>query len=633
MNIKFYILAAAIFYCYTLAGQTPTRTYQWQWAVTGGSADKIIYQESLGGSTYPKANGEYTNDIAVDKNNNIYFTSHIANNAQFMGHTIPGHSDNCYYNGGMLPNQTYSDILIASLDCAGNYRWHYTIGGGIDDIVTDIETDTLGGVYISIQVSGKNPIVGDSIYFNNDTVYTLDKNQPTVTNGYIALVKLDTLGNLQWIRWACGPQGTGWYMFPQGLHVEPNGTIHWAQQIHKVGVYADGQMVITDSILQKNDLAVMKYDRNGNFLGYKMLQVKHAGSYVYGDPFAGLIFKYNQITEQYYLLLYNREYIIIGNDSIKNEEIKVPNGYISINTVVLTAFNSLGNYQWHHTGNLSGMRYIDFDRDGNSYIIVSCKNFANTVHSTYSPYEFDGSSFIIKIAPNGTIGNYREYPKYEDWYHSVPASSIDVLKCNSKEIGVRGNTPYSPGDIYVLKYLFLRLDPNNLRNGTPIDSVVWTNNPGTGGYSQAANIWCSGAATSGQLTTDNQGNYIFGGGVGTSFQLSPTVRISNSGWQSLSDFWIGKYAKYECGEQVESAVENVFIPKNNELLIYPNPVKDELRIKNEELRIGNVEIYDLTGKQIVNDQWLNGQSINVSALPAGIYILKIGDKRGKFIKE
>jgi len=72
------------------------------------------------------------------------------------------------------------------------------------------------------------------------------------------------------------------------------------------------------------------------------------------------------------------------------------------------------------------------------------------------------------------------------------------------------------------------------------------------------------------------------------------------------------------------------------LKIYPNPVKDELRIDNGELRINKVEICDLTGK-MVNSQWLNGKSINVANLPQGIYFVKIETDKGnvtrKFIKE
>ncbi len=76
------------------------------------------------------------------------------------------------------------------------------------------------------------------------------------------------------------------------------------------------------------------------------------------------------------------------------------------------------------------------------------------------------------------------------------------------------------------------------------------------------------------------------------------------------------------------------------LVVYPNPVNDELRITNYELRMGDaIEIYDMTGKcvyvakpnstsSIVNSTF----TVNVSHLPAGTYIVKIGNRSAKVVK-
>ena len=64
--------------------------------------------------------------------------------------------------------------------------------------------------------------------------------------------------------------------------------------------------------------------------------------------------------------------------------------------------------------------------------------------------------------------------------------------------------------------------------------------------------------------------------------------------------------------------------------IYPNPVKDELKIESGDLTIKKVEILDVTGKVV-------GNSINVSALSQGIYFVKIETDKGiitrKLVKE
>lgn len=68
---------------------------------------------------------------------------------------------------------------------------------------------------------------------------------------------------------------------------------------------------------------------------------------------------------------------------------------------------------------------------------------------------------------------------------------------------------------------------------------------------------------------------------------------------------------------------------NNQISIYPNPVKEVLYI-NSNRQNEAVEIYTPDGKIVMHAQ---GNSIIVSALPKGSYLLKIGEKTIKFIKE
>ncbi len=75
------------------------------------------------------------------------------------------------------------------------------------------------------------------------------------------------------------------------------------------------------------------------------------------------------------------------------------------------------------------------------------------------------------------------------------------------------------------------------------------------------------------------------------------------------------------------------------LVVYPNPVNDELRITNYELGMeGAIEIYDMNGKRVGANLRVrpidNCQfSINVSHLPAGTYIVKIGNRSTKIVKK
>jgi hypothetical protein len=70
--------------------------------------------------------------------------------------------------------------------------------------------------------------------------------------------------------------------------------------------------------------------------------------------------------------------------------------------------------------------------------------------------------------------------------------------------------------------------------------------------------------------------------------------------------------------------------------IFPNPAITELRIKNEELKIERIEIYDVFGKKLFSQiSGLTSQiSIDVSHLPPGIYFVTItNSEQQKFTKK
>lgn len=76
-----------------------------------------------------------------------------------------------------------------------------------------------------------------------------------------------------------------------------------------------------------------------------------------------------------------------------------------------------------------------------------------------------------------------------------------------------------------------------------------------------------------------------------------------------------------------------FAKAQTSFTLYPNPAKDYVNIDiAENVNNNEVIVYDLTGRQVLS-QKLSSNTINVSALPAGIYILKIDNITGKFVKE
>ena len=75
---------------------------------------------------------------------------------------------------------------------------------------------------------------------------------------------------------------------------------------------------------------------------------------------------------------------------------------------------------------------------------------------------------------------------------------------------------------------------------------------------------------------------------------------------------------------------------NNNISIYPNPVKNQLTITSDNEKVNNIKIMDVTGKTL-NVFAGNTTTINVSDLAKGLYFLQIQTEKGiavkRFIKE
>ena len=115
----------------------------------------------------------------------------------------------------------------------------------------------------------------------------------------------------------------------------------------------------------------------------------------------------------------------------------------------------------------------------------------------------------------------------------------------------------------------------------------------------------------------------------------------------LDEYWVS-----DCGGNIhfiESAnytytpfsigvgVENY---EKEDIWVYPNPTTGELRMENGELRITNVEIFDVYGrKQQSNPELNSGVNlkseivINISNLNSGIYFVKITTEQGEVVKK
>lgn len=85
------------------------------------------------------------------------------------------------------------------------------------------------------------------------------------------------------------------------------------------------------------------------------------------------------------------------------------------------------------------------------------------------------------------------------------------------------------------------------------------------------------------------------------------------------------------------SILNVSELKENYLNIWPNPVKNQLSIKNEEAKNTNISIFNVFGQQVQSLVITGNGKTDVSALSSGIYFVEAtGDNKrwvGRFVKE
>jgi hypothetical protein len=114
------------------------------------------------------------------------------------------------------------------------------------------------------------------------------------------------------------------------------------------------------------------------------------------------------------------------------------------------------------------------------------------------------------------------------------------------------------------------------------------------------------------------------------------------GWQPKADGVVNQSSSAQSElSELQKALANI--------TLVPNPTTGELRITSYELRIDEIEIFDIYGKKVWSKfpsvipnvvrnlehygQQTDGAIINITVLPAGIYFVKIKTEVGEVIKK
>ena len=352
----------------------PSMAQTWNWGIKGGS------------STAGQTGKENIIDMATDQNGNVYFIASVKGPGATLGSSnIP------------LTYYGYDDILLASYDCEGNYRWHKSFGGWVDDKPVAIGVDTLGGVY----ATGMAYSPGDGPFnFDNPVSFDLDSTVAKGTRKSAFIIKYDTAGIFQWLRMAepdtmsQGYINTGvWDMM-----VKPNGDLLCYIRSYG-GLMSPGNIILPSGF---GDF-ILKINGQGNLLNYTQFQMETS----FHTDFKAKVAQDPNNGNYYIAGMYSKHstggYFTMGAHPID-----------SLNSMVVGAFNSQGQYLWHRTNTKNAVGFFgrpQIDNQGNITLLgfFSRSNVVGFVPDTFNGYIAElipgfpsNSPFIVQLSPTGT---------------------------------------------------------------------------------------------------------------------------------------------------------------------------------------------------------------------------------------
>jgi len=108
---------------------------------------------------------------------------------------------------------------------------------------------------------------------------------------------------------------------------------------------------------------------------------------------------------------------------------------------------------------------------------------------------------------------------------------------------------------------------------------------------------------------------------------------TRGGWSTQNGYLPGLFGQPEPLPRHLGGTDKVKTWKDDDgIKVYPNPTNGELRIENGELRIKGVELYDVFGRKVYEDNNSYGltilRSYDLTPFPAGVYFLKITTETG-----
>ena len=561
----------------------------------------LVWAKSFGSTVY-----DVGIDIAVDAAGNVYTTGNYSGSVDFD----PGAGTTILTSAGA------SDIFISKLDAAGNFLFARSMGGSTVDGGLSIAVDASGNIYTTGAYSGTADFDPGAAVFSLSSLKAGDD---------IFVLKLNSSGNFLWARTAGGgnpDQGTAIAVDAAG-NVYVTGFYAGDANFNPLGFGAGGLFTANGS----NDFIIFKFDTAGIFTWARSI----GGS----GPDVGY-----GITVDALGNVYTTGYFFGTADfdpGAATFPLTSPGSNVDI---FVSKLNPSGNFDWaKNMGGTSGdVGYsISLDATNNIYVYGA---FTGTADFDPSAVTINATSagladvFILKLDAGGNYTFVRTFGGAGD--DIGYAMSLDAAG-NMYATGIyNGTADFDPSAAVFNLTSAGNQDIFNFKYGSAtILPVTLINFEAAANGNDALLTWKTVTeinADKFEIERSNNGllfHYI--GEVkasGNSTVLkSYTYTDKNIGTQYAEQKLYYRFKQKDLdGRFTYSPVRSInFIHKNKEVIVYPNPTKNNLTIKATAAQIGSFYfITDQLGRQVERGKLVKiSNTINLSQVAAGIYYLKV----------
>ncbi|PZD79216.1 T9SS type A sorting domain-containing protein [Mesonia sp. K7] len=551
-------------------------------------ASMSMAQQYYSGSVFGGQGLDVVYDTAQDSEGNLYTVGLFQTSITVGGSTVNIVGGN-------------ADGFITKHDSNGNPLWVKSVGGNLDDVILGIAIDGEDNIYLTgyFQGAGSNAFDADP----GSGVYTLEQLSPIASRDSFT-IKLDSNADFVWAKQVSNPSGGAANEDTPTILVDDMGNVYIAGSF----IYADFDPdPNSDEIQFANnngangpDAFLLKLNNNGEFVWVKTLP---------GSGFTKIIDMQFDANYNFYLTGQFEGSVDLDPSNTASSMHTSVGGY----DIFSLKLDSNGDFVW-----------------GNSYGSIT-NDTPNTIHvGTSGVYvggyftgvtDFDPSSNTSSITPLGdadgfvnvldTSGNY--VYTYVVGGNDVGLEEVTAIKEHNNTVRVSGNFAGT---------VDFDNDNANTANSTALGGfdAYLLELDATGAYQDHVILGNSDNEdfTGFEINKDDQ-VLLIGSYQSNPIDLNPFSGTDNYNNVAVRDVYISRFTTQSLASTSQARVIQNFS-------LYPNPANHQVTIASDHT-FTHYQLNDFTGR-LIQEEPLSNNSIDVSTLPQGVYLLTLSSAEG-----